>query len=1016
MLKFFLSLAMSLLCFLQPSFAQFGINITESPNYLVPCDTTCVMLHANFPKQLKTNQYAISTTPFTPIMLINPVSVALQDDKFSGAIPLGFDFCFFENMYSTCYVSDNGILTFNALYANSSCFNNTQQLLPYYNSTCPDNAIFGLFMDLAPSQGGTIQYATSGVAPFRKFVISYQGLKLFGSMCSSVTNSFQIVLNETTNIIEVLINNKAVCNTNNALSTNYASVGVQNSGATNAYMAAGKHGSIFTTTNEGVRIAPSGALNYSMNWKASSGQTLASNVDSFYFCPPYYPYNKLTASVVYYCPAGNFSDTISFKKNAPVIQSCVVVKPICANSLGSIDVLGSGVSPFIYSINNGVYGSNHLFNNLQQGNYFVSIKDANGCKKDTTIALVPQFILSVIIDTIVKPTCPLNNGSIQVHGAGGTAPYSYLWGNGISGSLISNIGAGTYQVVVTDANGCSTSAYILVMNKGLPDVVATKVQPICGQANGSVSLAVTGGTPSYAYSWSPGGGTTSSINNKAAGFYSVVVTDAIGCSTSKIYQLIDTLYILNSKTIQTTTCGLGNGSADIAPFNSIAPYTYGWIPTGQSTSQATNLSSGWHKVIITAANGCTKIDSMFVPASTPIVNQITFANANCELDNGIINLNAVTNALSPVTSWSTGTIGVNALSGLAQGVYWVKSIDNIGCYDIDTIVILNDGRPKLNIVTYFAPKCYGDNTGSVLLSGSSGVAPYKYSLDGINFSSVAKLDSIPGGTYPIYITDANSCPNDTLVTFSQPNEIKLSIESDTVICFSDTNAQIQFTVIGGISPILFSINQGNYNTQQNYQNLAAGQYTITAKDGNDCLSTDVVDVVAPAEPLRVLVKKKDIPCFENATGAFDIELQGGWPPYNYNWSTSTFTGLSYQQLGVTHELISVIDVRGCSQNAKVDIEQLYCCKAVVPSAFSPNGDKQNNELRILPISDISSVDFKVYNRYGQVVFATKDIDIRWDGMFKNQSCDMGTYYYWLTYNCPFAAKRVEQKGDIQLIR
>jgi gliding motility-associated-like protein len=112
----------------------------------------------------------------------------------------------------------------------------------------------------------------------------------------------------------------------------------------------------------------------------------------------------------------------------------------------------------------------------------------------------------------------------------------------------------------------------------------------------------------------------------------------------------------------------------------------------------------------------------------------------------------------------------------------------------------------------------------------------------------------------------------------------------------------------------------------------------------------------------------------------------------------------------------VEDARGCKQNAQVNIEQLLCCKAVILSAFSPNGDNLNKELHILPKSEISKVDLKIFNRYGQVVFATNDVNKKWDGTFKNQPCDEGIYFYWFTYNCPFQNKRVEEKGDITLIR
>ncbi len=106
------------------------MNIIEGPIHVMPSDSACIMLHVVYPKQQKTSQYAISAIPFNPIN-ITGIALSLTDDKFSGSIPLGFNFCFFEQTYSSCYISDNGIHTFNTLYANASCFNNTQQTLTY---------------------------------------------------------------------------------------------------------------------------------------------------------------------------------------------------------------------------------------------------------------------------------------------------------------------------------------------------------------------------------------------------------------------------------------------------------------------------------------------------------------------------------------------------------------------------------------------------------------------------------------------------------------------------------------------------------------------------------------------------------------------------------------------------------------------------------------------------------------------------------------------------------------------
>jgi hypothetical protein len=285
--------------------AQNGINIIEGPLHILHCDSNCFTIHANYPKPLKTNQYQTSSIPYQTITSAG-TNISVNDEKFSSAIPIGFNFCFFEQLYTNCFISDNGILTFNNSFAGGNCNNNTQQTLPYFNSTFPDNAIFGLFMDINPSLGGSIKYITTGIAPNRSLQITYENVRLFGLTCSAATSTFQIVLRETTNIIDVFIQNKVTCDAIPSNYANYATVGIQNSGATQAYTAVGKHASIFVSNNEGIRFSPSGPIDYQMVWKNALNNVIATNIDSIYFCAPYIPYHKIKAEIVYNCPPGFF--------------------------------------------------------------------------------------------------------------------------------------------------------------------------------------------------------------------------------------------------------------------------------------------------------------------------------------------------------------------------------------------------------------------------------------------------------------------------------------------------------------------------------------------------------------------------------------------------------------------------------------------------------------------------------------------------------------------------------------
>lgn len=994
--------------------AQIGIDILEGPYYYMDCNSTCDTFHANFPKPLKTDQYSFLSIPYNP-STFSGTSLTLADDTFSSAIPLGFNFCFFNAVYSQCYLADNGVLSFSGLYNNAACNSNTQQTLPYFNSTFPDNAIFFMFMDVNPTLGGTIKYATLGTAPFRRFVADYQNMKIFGSTCSNNTSSYQVILYETTNEIEVQITNKVTCDANPNNYSNYATVGLQNIGASVAFTAPGKHASIFTAANEGIAIKPSGIPNYTVKW-FNNAILLNTNVDSITFCPPYFPYSKLIAELTINCPFGIYTDTVVIDKHIPDIDSIIKVKPFCTgDSSGSITVYASGTNPpLTFSFNGGPYSSTNSWTGLPPGNYIVSVKNSLGCKKDSVVALLPLYSLNFVIDSLKKPTCPNNNGYITGHAVNGSPPYTIVWSNSDTGNVCDSFGVGTLVVTVTDSNGCYSVLPITIYYDSLPTLSSSITKPICGDSSGSILITVTSGHPPYQYLWSTGA-TTPGLQNIPSGLYTLTVTDSTGCTSTGYYFIADTLRTKTYKDSTHTTCGLNNGQAHVIPYGAVAPYTFSWQPSGQTSNPAINLPPGIHICTTADANGCLKVDTFHIDSSLAIINLISSANANCDSNNGKIFIVGVQNNIGFTTHlWSTGGGGTSR-TGLAPGTYWVQTTDASGCVTVDTVVIGDDGKPHLGIVSYYPPPCYGDTTGSVTLTGFSGTAPYKYSLDGINFSSFAQINNISAGTYTIFLTDANSCLNDTVVTFLQPPPILVQANNDTVICFNDATAEININMNGGTPPLLHSLDGGNYINTLQYNGLTQGNYWLVVKDSNQCLDSTLVIVAGPPSPLEIISDIHDVPCFENYTGYIHLQLQGGWQGYQYQWSTN-HSGLSLDSLDEFQTIFTVSDSLGCTLIENFEVKQELCCKAVVPNAFSPNGDTRNDVLKVLPISEVSSVKFSVFNRWGQLVFSTRDLNESWDGKYKGVDCEMDVYFYYLEYTCAFEKEKQVLKGDVTLLR
>ena len=190
----------------------------------------------------------------------------------------------------------------------------------------------------------------------------------------------------------------------------------------------------------------------------------------------------------------------------------------------------------------------------------------------TLVTEPAAFIASISSQNI---TCNgLADGIATVTESGGTAPYSYQWNTGSSIDTISNLSPGTYDVIVTDDNGCNANDTVTITEPALLVAVVSGNNITCnGLNNGMASVAPVGGTAPYTYFWNIGA-TTDSITNLSAGTYSVIITDANGCTASDSVAISEPAILVASAFSSNVTCnGLNNGTAGVLPSGGTAPYT-----------------------------------------------------------------------------------------------------------------------------------------------------------------------------------------------------------------------------------------------------------------------------------------------------------------------------------------------------------------------------------------------------------------------------------------------------------
>lgn len=994
------------------------VDILGGPTVTVPCAQPCKMVYANFVKPLRTNTYQSVPIVFNPLSLSSPTTLSLQDDKFSGAVPIGFDFCFYNNVYSTVYISANGHITFNPAYGSGNCSFDTKQGLPFYNATYPDNGIFCPFSDGNTTVGGTIKYATLGVAPNRKFVVSYENIPFFGSgsACTGSPATFQCVLNEISNSIEIFITNKSNCNNDTLNWLNYATMGIQNIGGSAFHVVNNRNASIWTANNEGWRINPAGPPAYSMRWY-SNNVLFANNVDSVNVCDPF-P-KRLRAELTLDCPYQVLIDTQTLIKNNPLIDSVTFTKTTCLNTNdGTATIYASGgTPPYSYSTSNGPLSTNNTLGSLAYGQHTLFVTDANGCTSATTIFIGTSSTLQAKIDSVKLPICPLNNGFILGSASGGTPPYTYIWNPGsITTQNIYNIGPGYYTLEVTDAQGCKNQKGYSIIWDSLPKAEVSAIKPVCGDSTGSINVNVTQGNAPFTFSWS-NSATSQNLTNLFSGSYTLTITDANGCLDSFTVALLDTLNLqLQMTGFGHTTCGLNNGLGSGLASNGLPPYSYLW--SNSATTPVTNtLASGWQYLTITDSNGCSRTDSLNLNPSTPVTINFLHTNAYCDEDNGVLIAQAVNNSGGVTYAWNTND-STSQIDSLAAGLYIVTVTDSVGCIGVDSFNLVNEGKPVLQVLDYIKPFCFGDSTGRLLLGGTGGTAPYKYSFDGVNFTTVALVTNFAAGTYKIYIRDANSCLSDTTIFFDPPDDILvLHSNIDTLDCFWDTTDSISFTAQLGTTPYDWSLNGTNYSAQNTYSGFGVGANTIFVRDAKGCKKTFEFIVPGPPSALEILADIENVPCYNETGGELDAQIIGGWLPYTYAWSPAAGQILTRTDLYAGNYILTVSDDRNCSIDSNFIVPQNYCCDCYFPNAFTPNGDGKNDVFRaISPASDIERFELVVYNRWGVVVFKTNQVSGAWDGTLHGEAAQIGSYFFKCRLKCLNKEDDVFLKGDVTLLR
>ena len=503
-------------------------------------------------------------------------------------------------------------------------------------------------------------------------------------------------------------------------------------------------------------------------------------------------------------------------------------------------VVTGGTGPLSYSWSNGANGS--VNENLGPGDYSVTVTDANGCTVSGTATVGNPIAININVIVTNPPCGSSGTGSAVANVTGGTAPYSYLWSTGATGSNVSGLAPGNYSLTVTDFLGCTEStAFTVIQESDVNITIQATPSSGCGAPDGSATAVITGGTAPYTILWS-NGATTETATGLAPGNYSVIVTDVNGCGATAQVTIGGTSGIDLMITGVNAGCAAnGSASAMVTPGTGTPPFTYLWN-TGETTSIINNLSAGTYSVTVTDAAGCTAADQVTVTGTANIDVSTTGTNVTCYGgSNGAASATA-SGGTGPYTySWSNGASGAT-VTGLAAGTYFVTATDlTSGCTAMTNVFISQPTELTANASGTDAG-C-NNNSGTASASASGGTTPYTFAWS--NGASGANISGLASGTYTVTATDANGCTATATATVAQGTDgPSVSITINHPVTAAGNDGALTATVNGGTTPYTFAWNIGA--TTASISGLSTGTYTVTVTDANGCTDDASVNLYVPA--------------------------------------------------------------------------------------------------------------------------------------------------------------------------
>jgi gliding motility-associated-like protein len=689
-----------------------------------------------------------------------------------------------------------------------------------------------------------------------------------------------------------------------------------------------------------------GTAPYTFNWSSTDGNTnVATNLVA--------GWNYITVS------DANCSVTDSIFMDVPDtirINEIAHQDVLCfGDSTGSTTItVDNGQAPLLVEWSHTADLDLYTLSDLAAGNYTVTVTDNFGCAEDTTITIL-QPVDSVTFDIVtINSSCSVDDGEATANITGGTAPYIVTWydaalnpiGNGVT---ITGLGVGDYFASVEDVNLCTTSTkpFSVEHDTDLEITGIDEVSPVScnGDCDGEYVVTYTGGTGPYTFNWYKSSDLVVPIvaNDTATNLcgdtaYTIIIRDSEGCITSFDTVIPNpTLLTVDITDSTNVRCFGGNSGEATANADGGTPrYSYVWTDTDGDTVSLTRRASGLYAdtvytVVVTDERGCEATTTLTLSQpATAVTATFDVTNTDCDVDNGTVTINAVGGTPFTVGEayeylWESGATTAT-ITDLGVGSYPFIVSDSLGCEYLDTAIVNSNSDLMISLDDVQETTCFDacDGSASITVTGGSGDFTYAWP-GGIDIED--PVDTLCGGPNTVVVTDnVTGCQISLVVNVPFPAQLIVDdVVTTPALCAGDTTGTAAIvasggTPFGGSSPYTYLWWDGATDSLRN--DLAAGPYTVSVYDANNCETTYDFVITEP-NPFSYDLDIDPADC-GNDNGTITVSnINGGDGNYTVTWSHPDWTidsvGLSITNLGSGNYIMTINDGNLCDTTQIVNL-------------------------------------------------------------------------------------------------